>query len=100
MINAFPEDVVSALYAMIENIIEKKLHRIVQGTWNYAEDVDANLSSVTIDTLEFKYVRKSKHVTGLTSGDSVLLLRSPDCPLIIVGVITGNINLAATGEEL
>lgn len=90
----YTADLISSLYDMIETMIHNNLHRVIQGQWNYSEDVDSNLSSVTIEGIEFKYIRKLSHVTGLVNGDSVLLLSAPDCPLVIIGKIVGNITLA------
>jgi hypothetical protein len=94
-VNLSGDDVISAIYEMVEELIDNKQHCIVQGTWNYAEDVDSDLSSVTIEGLEYKFVRKLDHVTGLTNGDALLLLRSPECTLTIIGKIIGNITLAS-----
>lgn len=94
MARAQEDEVVSALYSMVETVIDSKQHAIVQGTWNYAETVDANLSSVTVSKREYRYVPKGAHVTGLVAGDPVLCVYSPGTSLTIIGKIVGDISLA------
>jgi ethanolamine utilization protein EutA (predicted chaperonin) len=67
-----------------------------KGVFTAAESVDANLSKVILtgDTAESRYVPKLASVTGLSSGDTVLCIKSPATGLIIIGVVVGDVTLA------
>jgi len=63
--------------------------QILFGTFQNAE-TDANLSSILIQGAAVRWVRKLEHVTGLTTGDAILLLQDKKS-LTIIGVVVGDI---------
>ncbi len=67
------------------------------GKWVSAESVDANLSQVTVGTATYRFIPKLESVSP-SAGDTVLMLASPSSPMIIIGVLVGNITLATDGS--
>lgn len=76
--------------------------QILTGTWMGEDDVQGetsgdenNLSLVNVigtdGTETFRGVRKLAHVTGLNTGDPVLMVSGPQCPLTIIGELRGDI---------
>lgn len=85
------DDVAGATYELIDRRIDTKGLQVLVGTWRSAESFDADLSVVEIEGATIHYVRKLAHVTGLTNGDTIELLKQPGFPLTIQGKIVGNI---------
>jgi hypothetical protein len=92
------------LVDIIDERIQKAIRRMFgnmsslysYGTWVQAESVDANLSQVTLAGTEdiARFVPKGAHVTGLTAGDTVLMVRAKGAPLTIIARVVGDITLA------
>lgn len=90
-----------ALASRIRSIINDERNspgrsQLFLGTWNSAESVDANLSKVTISgqPMPSRFVPKASHVTGLSSGQTVLLAKGPGVPMHIYGILVGDITKA------
>lgn len=67
---------------------------ILYGTWVASETVDANLSQVQLPgdgAPVARGVRKLAHVTGLVVGSQVMMLKSGNTPLTIIGVVVGDV---------
>lgn len=70
--------------------------RYYLATWASAEASDSNLSQVVLQGGTWcRYVPKLSHVTGLSAGQTIVMISSPTVPLHIVGVLVGNIKNAA-----
>jgi hypothetical protein len=91
------DNVVKAVYTYVRTLIDQSAHKFFQGKWVGAESVDANLSSVTIDGLSYRFIRKCSHVTGLSSNDNILLIKGPGTPMTIIGKLVGDITAAVEG---
>lgn len=66
------------------------------GTWASAEVGDPDLSTVFLQGgAVCRNVPRLSHVTGLTAGNTILMVSSPTVPMHIVGVLVGNIQTPA-----
>ena len=90
-----------ALVTLIKKTVQESLnakgYRVLQGTWLNAESEDANLSRIEVEGIELRWVRKLEHVTGLSLDNQVLCLHGPGVPVTIIGVTIGDITLADVG---
>lgn len=75
---------------------------LLTATWLSEDDIpgetsgdENNLSIVQVAGVDgaetHRGVRKLAHVTGLNSGDPVLCIQGPACPLTIIGELRGDI---------
>jgi hypothetical protein len=65
----------------------------VDALWIGPEATDSNLSEVEIAGMDetVRGVRKLAHVIDLNSGDPILCVQGPTCPLTIIGELRGDI---------
>lgn len=94
------DDMVTAMMSEIKQFIVNNTDHILKGTWLGAEAEDANLSKVEIEGITVRWAQKLEHVTGLTVNDQVLCLKGPSTPVTIIGVIVGDIRVAALAPEV
>lgn len=89
--------------AEIAKAITEQIGKIVQSStitagiarWNNAETEDANLSYITYNDKECRYVPKNALVTGLSAGENVLVHNYPGIGLVIMCRIVGNTTIPA-----
>lgn len=67
------------------------------GKWVSTESVDANLSTVAVGNATYRFIPKLESVSP-SANDTVLMIASPSSPMIIIGVLVGNITLATDGS--
>lgn len=72
--------------------------RIVIGNYVGAEGVDPNLSKVQVGDVLMRFIPRVSSATP-TAGQAVLLVGSKDTPMVIVGVVLGDITLASDGSS-
>lgn len=95
---------VDALVDIIDQRVRKIVREVlgnmaspfVYGTWVASEAEDSNLSKVTLSgtTEQARYVPKGAHVTGLSAGQTVLMVKGKGVPLTIIARVVGDIQLA------
>lgn len=89
------EVLAEAIRAEIRRILAQEVISTVDATFIQAESVDANLSEIEILGERIRFVPKLEHVTGLTTGMTVVCnRRTKETPLTIVGIRSGDITLA------
>lgn len=82
-----------AINKMILGMIQNYAPVIRTGIWVSAETADADLSIVSVNGVQFRFIPKLGGVTP-SNGDTVVMLSSPSTPLFIIGVLLGDITLA------
>jgi len=85
-----PDNVVDGIVGAIRNVVNNMTPRFLQATFVSAES-DAALSEISSEGITHHNVRKLSDVPTLVGGNALLVLHAPGIPLIILGVITGNI---------
>jgi len=90
-------DCEAELAKTIQQFVEKQIRSqapyFTTGVFLGAETEDSNLSQVSVSGNIVRFVPKLSNVT-LSPGDTVLMVRAPGIPLIIIGVMVGNITVA------
>lgn len=95
------QDLTDRIVDLIRKILKEPsspVTHITYGTYQSANTLDSNLSVVTIGAGPYSStsnsIRKLSHVTGLTAGNTVMMVSDANTPLTIIGVVVGNITLA------
>lgn len=89
------KDMVKGITNLVIRKIAELAPQIFVGVFVTAETVDANLSQVRSGNDLFRYVPKLASVT-LVASDQVLLVKGIGTPMIILGVVRGDIGLIPT----
>jgi hypothetical protein len=87
------EEFVDALMARVRAEIDASTLKATLATWVSQEAVDANLSTIVIDSREYTFVPKATDET-FVNGDPILVLYSGGIPQTILGKQRGNTHLA------
>jgi len=90
-----PVNVVDAVVQAIQTMVDNSGTRWLQASF-VAEETDPKLSYIIAEGIEHHNVRKLKHVGTLTANDQCLVLVAKGMPIVIVGVITGDIVVDST----
>ncbi len=88
-------DDVAADRDYINSLIKKQMGQFsthMEATFVSAETTDSNLSSILVLGKSMRYVRKLSSVGTMTAGQQLLCVYGAGLPVIIIGVIVGNID--------
>jgi hypothetical protein len=80
------QDLTDRIVDLIRKILKEPsspVTHITYGTYQSVNTMDSDLS-----------IRKLSHVTGLTAGNTVMMVSDANTPLTIIGIVVGNITLA------
>jgi hypothetical protein len=89
----FEAEFAKAIAHLVEKRIREQAPYFTTGVFLQSEPIDSNLSMVQVAGSVARYIPKLSHVT-LSPSDVVLMARAPGVPLVILGVIVGDITLA------
>ena len=85
---------INMIKVYVREAIKERAMKVTAAIWNSAEAVDPDLSNITVDGEEHRWVSKHSHVTGLTAGDLIHVIYGPGTPMTIIGKLSGDITLA------
>ncbi len=88
-----------AISLAIDRQINAKLPKIRLGRFVDYESSDPGLCIVEIGTTVYRFVPMVDSANNQTSGDTVLLVGGENTPLVMVGVVLGNLSGASDGNS-